>query len=266
MPERTVRAFTASLGLKRSRGSAMKINYEDPCPVTRDIYWVGFCDNKTKLHCNPYLLLDDAEAILIDPGSLPDFPKIMRKVIDLVDPSEISHVIAQHQDPDVCGNLPITEDVIDRSDLKIVANQHTVRLIRHIGLRSAYYPMDEHNHELTLKSGRRLEFMHTPYLHSPGAIVTYDTKTKSLFSSDIFGGVSSEWELYPTSDTFLEGMKTFHEIYMPSNAILKGTLEKIEARWEIDRILPQHGCILEGDNIKKSFDYLKQLPCGLDLP
>ena len=241
------------------------VNYEDPIAITRDIFWIGFCDKETQLHCNPYLLVDDDDAIIIDPGSIPDFPKIMRMVIDVINPRSINYIIAQHQDPDVCGNLPITEDIIERADLKIVANRRTVMLIRHIGLKSEFYQPDEHNDELVLKSGRKLEFMHTPYLHSPGALVTYDTKTKTLFSSDIFGAVSDEWELFPTSDDFLDGMKTFHEIYMPCNDILRTTLEKIENRWEIERILPQHGCVLEGENILKAFDFLKALPCGVDL-
>ena len=242
-----------------------EINYEDAIAITRDIYWVGFCDKHTKLHCNPYLIVDDDESILIDPGSIPDFPQIMRKVIDVTNPSHIKYVIAHHQDPDVCGNLPVTEDIIARDDLSIIANRDTVRLIRHMGLKSKFYQPDDYNDALILSGGRRLEFMDTPYLHSPGALVTYDTKTKTLFSSDIFGGVSKEWSLFPDSDGFLEGMKAFHQIYMPTNEILRTTLEKIEARWEIDRILPQHGCVLEGDNIAKAFEFLKALPCGFDL-
>ena len=242
------------------------MNYNDPIAITRDIFWIGFSDEETKLHCNPYLLVDEADTILIDPGSIPDFPKVMRKVIDRVNPQSISHIIVHHQDPDVCGNLPVTEDIIERDDLKIVANRNTVRLIKHMGLKSEFYRPDEYGYELVLKSGRRLEFMDTPYLHSPGALVTYDVQTKTLFSSDIFGAVSKEWALFPDkSDDFLEGMKAFHQIYMPNNSILRNTLEKIENRWEIERVLPQHGCVLEGENIKKAFDFLKQLPCGVDL-
>ncbi|MDX8395095.1 MAG: MBL fold metallo-hydrolase [Mariprofundaceae bacterium] len=241
------------------------INYHDAVPVTRDIYWIGFFDEQHQLHCNPYLLVEEKEAIIFDPGSIPDFPEIMRKVIDIVNPNDISHVVVHHQDPDVCGNLAVTEDIIERDNLKIVANRHTVRLIRHLGLKSDYYRIDEHDYQLTLQSGRRLEFMNTPYLHSPGAFVTYDTKTKSLFTSDLFGGVAGDWDLFADDWDFLSAMKKWHQIYMPSNAILKHRLEIIEKRWDINRILPQHGCILEGDNISKAFEFLKALPCGLDL-
>ena len=107
-------------------GEAMKrLDYENAIAVTREIYWVGFNDAAAGLHCNPYLLLDGDESIFIDSGSIPDFPKVMRKVIDMTDPDSITHIIAQHQDPDVCGNMAVVEDVIERPDLRIVAHQHT---------------------------------------------------------------------------------------------------------------------------------------------
>ncbi len=246
-------------------GMRRELDYHDPIAVTRDIFWTGFYDEVTKFHCNPYILIDEKDVVLFDSGSIPDFPEIMRKVIDVINPHEITYVVAHHQDPDVCGNLAITEDIIDRSELKVVAHSNTVRLIRHLGLSSDFYRVDEHDHKLILKSGRQLEFMHTPFLHSPGAIVTYDVKTKTLFSSDIFGGVSADWALFADGWDYLEAMKAFHQVYMPSNAILKPALEKMQSRWEIDRILPQHGCVLEGEHINIAFDFLKQLPCGVDL-
>jgi len=242
-----------------------ELDYHDSIAITRDIFWTGFYDEVTKFHCNPYILIDDQDVVLFDPGSIPDFPEIMRKVIDVINPHEITYVVAQHQDPDVCGNLAITEDIIDRSELKVVAHCNTVRLIRHLGLSSDFYRVDEHDHKLILKSGRQLEFMYTPFLHSPGAIVTYDVKTKTLFSSDIFGGVSDDWALFADGWDYLKAMKAFHQVYMPSNAILKPALEKMQSCWEIDRILPQHGCVLEGEHINIAFDFLKQLPCGVDL-
>jgi len=242
-----------------------RLNYEDAIAVTREIYWVGFNDAAANLHCNPYLLLDGDETILIDPGSIPDFPKIMRKVIDVVDPASISHIIAQHQDPDVCGNLAVVEDVIERPDLRIVAHQHTIRLIRHIGLHSEFYPVDDADYKLTLNSGRVLEFMFTPFLHSPGAIVTYDSKSKSLFTSDIFGAINrDDWSLFASGD-FCASMAPFHQAYMANNRILKKCLNRMQQRWDIERILPQHGSILEGDDIITAFEFLKALPCGDDL-
>jgi two-component system cell cycle response regulator len=237
--------------------------FDEAVAVTRDIYWVGFYDVDAHLHCNPYLLIDDDEAVLFDPGSIPDFAVSMRKVIDLVKPSEISVVVASHQDPDVCGNLAIVEDVIDRPDLRIVAHSRTARLIRHLGIRSELWAPDEHGGTLTLKSGRALDFIPTPYLHAPGAMATLDRKTRSLFTSDLFGGLSTQWSLFARGD-WLPTLTRWHQEYMPSGSLLRRCMERFETL-EVERILPQHGSVLEGDQVREAIDYLKTLRCGEDL-
>lgn len=238
-------------------------NYDEAVAITRDIHWVGFHDRQRNVHCNPYLLIDEQDVVFFDPGSIPDFAVIMRKVIDLVNPEKITFVVASHQDPDVCGNLPVLEDVINRAELRIVAHGNTVRLIRHYGLRSDFYAVEDEHFKLTLKSGRTLEFLHTPYLHSPGAVMTYDTRTRSLFTSDLFGAISQEWSLFAQGD-FLTPMKPWHQAYMPGNRLLASCMDRI-ARLPLDRILPQHGSVLEGPQIAQAVAYLRDLPCGMDL-
>jgi flavorubredoxin len=201
--------------------------------------------------------------VFFDPGSIPDFPTIMRKVLDVVDPQAISLIVASHQDPDVCGNIAIVEDVISNKELKFAVHTNTGRLTDHYGVNSQNYVVDKNDYRYTLKSGRELEFIHAPFCHAPGAIVTYDKKSKSLFSGDIFGGVSKEWSLFIEGD-FLEPMKAFHQLYMPSNQILRNFLTKLD-KYDIERILPQHGSIIEGDDVKKAIEFLKELPCGVDL-
>ncbi len=238
-------------------------DYNNAIAISRDIYWVGYEEKDSSLHCNPYLLIDDKEVIFFDPGSIPDFPTIMRKVLDIIDPQCINLIVASHQDPDVCGNIAILEDVIVNNNLKFAVHSNTGRLTDHYGIVSENYLVDKNDYKYTLKSGRVLEFIYAPYLHSPGAIATYDKKSKTLFSGDIFGGVSSEWKLFADKN-FLENMKAFHQLYMPSNQILKNFINKLN-NYEIDRILSQHGSIIEGDDVKKAIDFLRDLPCGIDL-
>jgi len=238
-------------------------NYDDPIAITEDIYWIGFYDDAANMHCNPYLLIDGDEAVLFDPGSVPEFPIIMRKIIDLISPDKISLIVAAHQDPDVCANLPIVEDLIGRKDLKVAAHSNTVRLIHHLGLNSEFYAVDENDYRYTLKSGRVLTFHPTLYLHAPGAITTYDTKTKSLFSSDLFGAIDEHWSLFD-SDRFPHDMDSFHQNYMPSNDVMRFGLKNIESL-DIARILPQHGSVIDGDNVSIAINHLKNLRCGIDL-
>ncbi len=241
----------------------MVTDFDSAISVTREIFWVGFYDVQARLHCNPYLLIDKDEVILIDPGSIPHFPIVMRKIMDVVNPEDITYIIASHQDPDVCGNLAVVEDVINNKDLKVVGHSNTIRLIRHLGIRSEFYATDKNDDRLILASGREIQFLPTPYLHSPGSIATYDTKSKSLFTSDIFAAMSSNWTLFAEGD-FLSPMKEFHQTYMPGNQVLRPCMERFE-KMDIDKILPQHGSVLEGADIGKAINYLKTLPCGIDL-
>lgn len=231
--------------------------------ITRDIFWVGFVEETTLLQCNPYLLIDEHDAILFDPGSIPDFPRVMRKVIDLVDPHHITWIVVSHQDPDVCGSLAVVEDVIDNPNLRIAAHSNTIRLIQHLGLRSEFYAVDRNNYRLTLRSGREFTFVFLPYLHSPGAIATYDKKTHALFSGDFFGALSKSADLFST-EGFPETLNSFHQAYMPSNVVVRAGLKRLE-KLKINMILPQHGSVIEGENTVAAFKHLENLPCGVDL-
>ncbi len=240
-----------------------ELDYNNSIAITREIYWVGFYDETSKLHCNPYLLIDEDDVLFFDPGSIPHFPVIMRKVIDMVNPSELSLIIASHQDPDICGNLAVLEDVISRSDLKIVAHTNSIRFIRHYGVQSGFYHVNDNDFKIELKSGRKLEFFFTPYLHSPGAIATYDHQSKTLFSSDIFGALDDNWSLFAGSN-FPKAMDSFHQQYMPNNAVLRKFMERLE-NVDIERILPQHGSVIEGPKVQLAINHLKNLSCGIDL-
>jgi flavorubredoxin len=240
-----------------------EMDFNNAIAITRDIYWVGFNEEGSHLRCNPYLLIDGEDVVLFDPGSLTHFPIVMRKVIDLVNPEHITAAVASHQDPDICSNLPVLEDVVANEDLKIIAHINTIRLIKHLGIRSEFYDVGQNDFKMVLKSGRVLEFIYTPYLHSPGAIATFDHKTKTLFCSDIFGAICDEWDLFSTS-AFPGNMDAFHQAYMPSNQNLKNCMKKF-MKYDIQRILPQHGSVIEGENVKVAIEHLMQLPCGVDL-
>ena len=43
-----------------------QLDYLKPIEITEGIYWVGFVDNGASLHCNPYIIVDDDEVVLID--------------------------------------------------------------------------------------------------------------------------------------------------------------------------------------------------------
>ena len=107
--------------------------------------------------------------------------------------------------------------------------------------------MEEHGWRLPLGDDRVLEFQLTPYLHFPGAFVTYDSTSGILFSSDLFGGFVPCSDVLVSDDLpyILEAARPFHQHCMPSTELLAAGLKRIQRRWpRIDRIAPQHGHII----------------------
>lgn len=80
-----------------------------PAEIASGIYWVGEGSQTKGLQCNPYLLIDGQEAVLIDPGSVLDFESVWENVCGLVSPDRIRYVILHHQDPDLASSVPLFE-------------------------------------------------------------------------------------------------------------------------------------------------------------
>ncbi len=201
--------------------------------------------------------------MLIDSGSIPQFPVIMRKIIDVINPSQISIVVASHSDPDVCSNMAVVEDVVERDDLRIAAHSASLRLIRYYGLRSALYPVDRNDWRVTLKSGRVLEFIHTPHLHFAGSMATWDPVSGTLFSSDLFGAMDHDWRLFGDA-SYAGDMDSWHQMIMPARAMFNAVMDCFEAL-PVERICPQHGSVIERAHVKAAIAHLRNLSCGLDL-
>ena len=211
--------------------------------------------------CHPYFIDNKDESILIDPGSMLEFNEMVKKVKTISDIRSIKYIILHHQDPDLAAAVPEIEKLINRDDLQIVTHSRMSVLIKHYMVTSSYYEIDKNDNALTTSNGFRLEFLTTPYCHSPGAFVTYEPDSKVLFSGDIFGGIEESWEFY-ADETYFDKAKQFHQEYMPSKDIFNYALKKIEAL-DIELIAPQHGSIIKKQYIANLIKDMKNLDCGL---
>ena len=239
------------------------LNYKEYVEIADGVYWVGFFDESAGLHCNPYLIVDGDEAVLIDSGSRDDFSTVMLKVMRTgISPGKISRLIYQHYDPDLCGNIPHIETLINSEDLKIISHRENNIFINYYSMTTPKQCIEELGVHFEFASGRRLEFIRPPYSHSPGSFITYDVKTKTLFSSDIFGSYDYNWDLYtrigaecrdctpqkicPITQRVcqIKGIINFHQRNMPSKKALQYALLRIE-ELDISLIAPQHGSLLD---------------------
>jgi flavorubredoxin len=149
--------------------------------------------------------------------------------------------------------------------MRVFTSPRTQVLLPHYG-RSGYPYYDvTANPVYTLPSGASLNFVEAPFLHFPGAFVTYDTQSRYLFSGDIWAALDLDWTL--AVDSFAEHipkMNLFHLDYMASNLAARGFVRRIE-HLAIDGILPQHGSILGPQHVAAALDYLCNLRCGTDI-
>jgi len=256
----------------------------NPIEIAEGIYWVGFYDEQSGLHCNPYLIIDNDEAVVIDGGSRPDFATVMLKILQTgIAPQKIKALIYQHYDPDLCGSVPNFEDIIRQNDLKILSASENMMFIRHYSISSPMVPLSKLKFEFEFASGRMLQFVKTPYSHSTGSFVTFDSKTKVLFSSDLFGSYGLDWELYLhlTEECYecgdlsrcarklancpVSGILHFHRKIMTSTRALRHSLEQI-GKIPFEIIAPQHGSIIKDrDAIGHVFELLSSLKdVGID--
>lgn len=239
-----------------------RLDYAGPIEVAEGIYWVGYADDNAGLHCNPYLIIEGDEAVLIDGGSRDDFSTVMMKILQTgADPNQIQRLIYQHYDPDLCGSIPHFESLIKNDDLKILSHRENNIFIKYYSSSRPKECIEARDMTYTFATGRKLEFIRTPYAHSPGSFITYDRQTGTLFSSDIFGSYDQVWELFidmretcktchPSATCQLDdhpcvinGILDFHRRIMTSGKALRYALEKIK---EINPkiVAPQHGSVV----------------------
>lgn len=235
------------------------MDYSEAIAIADDVHWVGRYDPGRGLQCNAYLLHTQAGAVLIDPGSMGDFPVVFRKVLDLITPEDLRYVVVAHQDPDVVGSLPVIAEVAPEAE--VVAHRETARLLEHIGLRIPIRAVPPEGGFLPL-ADRTLEFVATPFLHSPGAMATWDTATRSLFTGDLFGAVGAPWSLF-AEGAFESQLTEWHEVYMASQQALVYSLDRL-MQLDPERVCPQHGSVLVGDQVARANAHLRTLRCGID--
>lgn len=237
-------------------------DYENPIEIIKDVFWVGSIIPKDDFQCHPYLLLNGKNSVLFDPGSMITFPETFRKIEEIIPFTHIRYFVCHHQDPDITGALPLIDNMVIRKDALIISHWRAIALLKHLGLKLPFKCVEEMNWSLDLDNGKSLTFIFSPYLHFPGAFVSYIKNDKILLSSDIFGAISKHHDLIAKDESCYEGIRLFHEHYMPSREILLNFLFKMDAL-EIDMILPQHGSVIPKKLIPFVINRLKEIECGI---
>lgn len=243
-----------------------EISMEDITPLYKkdehEIYWLGIND-ETAFRCNVYLIRDNDEYIIVDPGSRSFFSQVRERVAQITDPKNVQALIVCHQDPDVAASMI---DWLDNNhDITIISSARTNVLLPHYGHSDYdFYDIVEQP-EYMFKSGRLMRFIEAPFLHFPGAFTTYDVSSSFLFSGDIWAALDTEWKLIVGDmEEHTMNMDLFHIDYMASNVAARGYIRRLDGV-DIQAILPQHGSIVPKKFVQDALTYMHDIQCGLDL-
>ncbi len=242
-----------------------RYNSTEPIEVASGVFHLGVQDEKNMFNNVPYLIVDGDTAVFMDPGSAKkEFHEVVlakaKKVIDL---RKITHMIVQHQDADLCAALPLFEPLVS-PDCEIMAPLEAQVLLQHYGMQRKVKPLEDGD-TLTFGNGRTLIFAMIPYCHFVGNMVTYDVQTKTVFSSDAFGGFTPDNLLCADTENYPAQLSLFLGEYLGSKRALEYAIKRIEllnAEAGIDLICPQHGCIIPKELIPVFLEVTKELKVG----
>ena len=244
--------------------------------IAKGVYWVGVTDWGIRLFhgfelsthrgttYNSYIIKDE-KTVLVDTVWDRHQSEFLGKVREVVDPSKIDYVIANHSEPDHSGCLPAL--------LKLCPNATVVVS------KSGASSFPGHYHEKwkfqVVKTGDRLKigknelvFVEAPMLHWPDSMFTYVTGHNILMPNDAFGqhyasafrfnDLVNEQELYE------EALKYYANILTPySDRVLKKIDELLALNLPVDMIAPSHGVIWRKDPlqiVKKYQEWASQKP------
>jgi anaerobic nitric oxide reductase flavorubredoxin len=166
-----------------------------PIEIKPDIYWIGVNDRTTDLFeglwpitqegvsYNTYLINDEKKAI-VDLTKALKTDEFLDQIHGITDVSQLDYAIINHMEPDHSGVL---------RTLRRVAPQVTILgTEKACSMLESFYGITEGVRAVqdgeTLNLGQHtLSFVHTPFVHWPETMMTYDMSQNILFSCDAFG-------------------------------------------------------------------------------
>jgi anaerobic nitric oxide reductase flavorubredoxin len=166
-----------------------------PIEITPNVHWIGVNDRTTDLFeglwpitqegvsYNAYLINDEKKAI-VDLSKALKTDEFLDQINEITDVSQLDYVVVNHMEPDHSGVL---------CTLRLVAPQAIILGTEKTrAMLESFYGITEGVQVVadgeTLSLGQHtLHFVHTPFVHWPETMMTYEASERILFSCDAFG-------------------------------------------------------------------------------
>lgn len=226
-------------------------------------YYVGSNDRKKHLFENLWplengvaynsYLIKDEKNVLIDTVDMNVLEEYLVKLNKTLGDSAIDYLVINHMEPDHCSGIPFICKLYP--DITLVGNKKTFEFLASTMEIPCKQLVVEEGSTLDIGS-RKLQFILTPMVHWPEVMMTYDQKTKTLFSADAFGcfgtldGGITDLEL--NMDYYWEEFSRYYSNIVGRFGVPVQNVLKKCANIDIQMIASTHGPIWQDPaNIKK---------------
>ena len=192
---------------------------------------------------NSYAVIDEKTAIFdtVDENFVSQWLENIEKALAGKTPD---YLIVQHMEPDHSAGIAVFMEKYPSA--QIVASAKAFPIIKNFhGTDFADRRIIAAEGTTLSLGGRTLTFITAPMVHWPEVIVTYDDRTKTLFSADAFGKFGA---LDSDEDWACEARRYYMGIVGKYGAQVQALLKKASAL-QIETVCPLHGPVLSGDDL-----------------
>ena len=221
--------------------------------------------NPQVIDTNQYLIVCEGQGMLLDPGGIEIFPRVLAELTRHLALDHIRIVFASHQDPDIISSLPLWLDLSPNA--VTYCSRLWTGFIAHFatGKDARMVEIPDGGMHIPIP-GTSAQMLAVPahYCHSSGNFSIFDETTRTLFSGDIGAALlpDAQASLYVDDlANHIRYMEGFHLRWMPSTVALRGWVAKVRALAPT-LICPQHGSIFRGAAIGQLLDWLDALEVG----
>lgn len=230
--------------------------------TVRDILFEGLWEIPKGVTVNSYIVKGKKTALVDGVCGWDGVPETLTAMLSELDieVEDLDYLIINHMEPDHSGWM---EDLrVVKPDFKIVCTKAAEQLLE------AFYGYTENiivvkdGDTLDLGDGRVLEFTTMPNVHWPDAMVTYDRKSRTLLSCDVFGSYGAiegrQYDDQLTEEEIrmfeVEAIRYYANIISAFSGFVRRSVKKLYGV-EIDIVAPGHGIVWREDPGKIINDY-----------